>query len=65
MRGVALATHIPMMAMMIAAGILGNWIGGKVLNRIPERGCRIVFRVLLTLPARRLTWKAAAEAGIL
>ena len=65
MLGVALATYIPLMAMMIAAGGLGNWIGSKVLNRIPERGFRIVFQVLLTLLALRLMWKAAAEAGIL
>jgi uncharacterized membrane protein YfcA len=62
--GVAFAAYVPLMAAMIAAGVLGNWVGSKVLNRIPERGFRVVFQLLLTVLALRLMWKAAADAGI-
>jgi hypothetical protein len=36
-----------------------------VLNRIPKRGSRLLFQVLSPPLARRLMWKAAAEAVIL
>ncbi len=62
--GVAFAAYLPLIAAMIAAGVLGNWIGCKVLVRIPERAFRIVLQVLLTVLALRLMWKAASDAGI-
>ena len=46
---------------MIAAAGLGNWVGGRVLNRIPERRFRIVFQVLLSALALRLVWSAAGD----
>jgi uncharacterized membrane protein YfcA len=62
--GVALAVYVPLMAAMIGGAAMGNWVGGKVLDRIPERRFRIVFQVLLTLLALRLLWVAARAGGL-
>ena len=63
--GMALADYLPLMAAMIATATLGNWLGGRILNRMPERAFRQVFRVLMTLLALRLLWRAAADAGLI
>ncbi len=63
--GVAVAAYLPLMAAMIATATLGNWLGSIVLNRMPERAFRLVFRVLLTMLALRLLWRAAVEAGLM
>jgi uncharacterized membrane protein YfcA len=63
--GVALVDYIPLMAAMVVGSSLGGWSGSKALNRVPERGFRIVFKVLLTLLALRLLWQAAKSSGII
>ena len=63
--GVALVDYVPLMAAMVVGSSLGGWSGSKVLNRVPERGFRVVFKVLLTLLALRLLWQAAQSNGIL
>jgi len=63
--GVAVGAYAPLMAAMIAAGMLGNWAGVRALNRIPERLFRIVFQVLLTVLALRMLWRAAVEYGLI
>lgn len=62
--GIALGKYAPLIVAMIAAGILATWIGRMVLDRVPERLFRSVFRVILTLLALRLLWVAAREAGL-
>jgi len=62
--GVALWAYVPLMAAMIAAAALGNWVGSRVLTRMPERGFRLVFQLLLTLLSLRLLWRAARDAGL-
>jgi uncharacterized membrane protein YfcA len=57
--GVAIGSFIPLMAMMIAAGALGNWLGERALHRTREQRFRLVFQVVLTLLALRLLWAAA------
>jgi uncharacterized membrane protein YfcA len=54
--GVALAAYIPLMLSMILTGILGTWIGSRVLNHIPEKIFRISLQILLTCLALRLIW---------
>jgi uncharacterized membrane protein YfcA len=46
---------------MIAAAALGNWVGGRMLDRIPKQRFRIVFQVLLSAIALRLVWSAASD----
>jgi uncharacterized protein len=62
--GVAAADHIPLMAVMIAGCVLGNWFGHKALDRMPERLFRIFFQALLTVLALRLLWVGATESGL-
>jgi uncharacterized membrane protein YfcA len=59
--GFAIGHFIPLMAAMIAAGTLGNWLGGKALNRTSEQGFRLIFKVILTLLGLRLVWVALAH----
>ena len=62
--GMAIGSYVPLLVAMIACGTLGSWVGGRVLNRIPERLFRAVFRTLLTILALRLLWIAAREYGL-
>jgi uncharacterized membrane protein YfcA len=62
--GVAIAAYAPLIAAMIGTATLGSWIGGKALNRVPERAFRVVFQVLLTALALRLLWVAASSSGL-
>lgn len=61
--GFAIGHFIPLMAAMIAAGTLGNWIGEKLLDRMSERGFRLLFKVVLSLLGLRLIWVAVADRG--
>ena len=60
----ALAPYLPLMAAMVATATLGNLIGSRVLNRIPEHAFRLTFRVVMTGLALRLLWLAAANAQL-
>lgn len=62
--GVAIAAYAPLIAAMIATATLGSWVGGRALNRVPERAFRVVFQVLLTALALRLLWVAASNSGL-
>ncbi|MEX2453164.1 MAG: sulfite exporter TauE/SafE family protein [Rhodospirillaceae bacterium] len=55
--------YLPLMAAMVAAGFLGNWIGFKLLDRMPEEIFRRVFQIALTLLSIRLLWSAAENSG--
>lgn len=61
--GFAIGSYVPLMAAMVATGALGNWLGERALDRVGERGFRIVFRSILTLLGLRLVWVAIAQAG--
>jgi uncharacterized membrane protein YfcA len=61
--GFAIGHFIPLMAAMIAAGTLGNWLGEKALNRMSEGNFRLIFRVALTLLGLRLIWVAVMDFG--
>jgi uncharacterized protein len=62
--GFAVASYVPLMAAMIAAGAVGNWIGEFALNRVSERKFRIVLKAVLTLLGLRLLWGAARDGGL-
>jgi len=61
--GFAIGSYVPLMAAMIAAGAVGNWIGEAALLRTSEQRFRLVLQVALTLLGLRLLWGAAADAG--
>jgi uncharacterized membrane protein YfcA len=61
--GVAIAAYVPLVAAMIAMGVVGNWVGTRVLDRMPERRFRLLLQVILTGLALRLLWVAGSSAG--
>lgn len=60
--GVSLAPYFPLIAAMLAATVIGNLLASRILNRIPERAFRLVFRILLTALAIRILWVAFSGA---
>lgn len=62
--GFAIGTYLPLMAAMVATAALGNWLGRKVLFKMPEELFRNVLKVLLTLLALRLLWIAVRDSGM-
>lgn len=62
--GVSLSAYVPLIIVMIATAALGNWIGGRTLNRMPEHLFRRCFQIVLTLLALRLLWVAATSGEI-
>lgn len=55
--------YLPLMATMVTAGFLGNWIGFKLLDVMEEQLFRRVFQVVLILLSLRLLWGATDNAG--
>jgi uncharacterized membrane protein YfcA len=62
--GIALHAYTPLIVSMIVSGIAATWVGRHVLDRVPEKFFRTVFRIILTLLAIRLLWVAGREAGL-
>ncbi len=62
--GFAIGAYLPLMGAMIGTAALGNWIGRRVLVRMPEHVFRTVLKTLLTLLALRLLWIAARVGGL-
>ena len=61
--GLTIGSFIPLMAAMIAAGAVGNWLGEVALQHTSEARFRLVFQTMLTLIGLRLLWSAARDAG--
>lgn len=61
--GIALSAYVPLIISMVAGAALGNWIGGKMLNRMQEQVFRTIFKILLTLLGLRLLWVGATGLG--
>jgi uncharacterized membrane protein YfcA len=61
--GFAIGRFVPLMAAMIVTGALGNWLGERALDRLGERGFKLVFRGILTLLGLRLIWVAIVQLG--
>ena len=59
--GFAIGSFIPLMAAMIVAGALGNWLGEVALHRTTEQRFRLVFQLILTVLALRLLWEAVRD----
>jgi len=59
MLGFAYGPYLGLVAMTIAAGLLGTWAGKHLLLRINERVFSNVLTTILTLLALRLVWSGA------
>jgi uncharacterized membrane protein YfcA len=54
--GFAFVEWLPLLAAMVACGLVGTWLGHKVLSRLPERTFAWAFRLILSALALRLLW---------
>lgn len=61
--GFAVGKFAPLIAAMIAAGAVGNWLGEVALLATPEKRFRLMFQIVLTALGLRLLWGAARDAG--
>lgn len=52
--GFAFGPYLPLLAGLLAFGLLGTWAGGKLLARLPEDVFRRGLRMILTVLAARL-----------
>lgn len=62
--GIALHAYAPLIVALIASGIFATWVGRQVLDKVPEKIFRVVFRVILTLLAIRLLFVAGRQMGL-
>lgn len=58
--GFVLTDWLPLVMTMILSGLAGTWAGGRLLRRFPEELFRMTFRVVLSLLALRLLYKAVS-----
>jgi uncharacterized protein len=56
--GFAFGPYLPLLAAMVAAGFAGTWVGSRLLDHMPERLFRTIFRVVLIVLAVRLLYGA-------
>jgi uncharacterized protein len=49
--GIAFAAYIPLVAGMIATGLIGTILGSRLLDSMPEQAFRTAFKILLTVLA--------------
>lgn len=49
---------LPLIIMMILGGMIGTWLGLKMLNKIPAGHFKVIFKTVITLLALRLLWQA-------
>jgi len=60
--GFAFGPYIPLLAGLLLFGFIGTYVGGLVLNRLPEPIFRVGLRLILTLLSLRLLYSALAKA---
>ena len=56
--GFAFAQYLPLVLVMVIAGLAGTAIGSRLLTRIPEQVFRLVFRLLLSVIGLELLRRA-------
>jgi uncharacterized membrane protein YfcA len=52
--GFSFAAWWPLLSGMIAAGILGSWVGTRLRHRVPQMNFQRLFRWMVTLLALRM-----------
>jgi len=55
--GFAYAQWGPLLAAMIISGIAGTWLGTRLLDRLPEAGFRLGFKVVMTAISLHMIWQ--------
>lgn len=58
--GFAYDEWLPFIAAMVLAGFVGTLIGGRLLEKLPEKSFALAFRVVLTIFALKLLWDGVA-----
>jgi uncharacterized protein len=58
--GFAFRQYLPLVIAMVLAGFAGTSVGSRILTRVPESVFRLVFRILLSVAAASLIWRALA-----
>lgn len=58
--GFSFTDWLPLLGVILLAGLFGNWLGLRLLHRLPEAAFRTGFKVLVTVLALRLLWQAVA-----
>lgn len=61
--GFSISAYLPLIAVMIAAGAVGNWLGEVALHHLPEKRYRLILKIFLTVLALQLLLRAASQAG--
>lgn len=61
MAGFVFRDWLGLMALMIAAGVVGTWLGLRLLKRLTDTRFDVLLKWVLTLLALRLLWLAATE----
>lgn len=56
--GFVFADWLLLIGLMIAAGLVGTWLGLHTLGKISDQRFDIAFKVILTILALRLLWQA-------
>ncbi|MFW1677331.1 sulfite exporter TauE/SafE family protein [Pontibacter sp. JAM-7] len=59
--GFAFWQWLPLILFMILSGMVGTWLGMKVLHRISTHHFRRLFRISITLLALRLLWQGLSQ----
>lgn len=59
--GFAFSPYVPLLAAMIATGFLGTLAGTAILKRLPERGFRAGFKIVMTLLALDLIRRGVGQ----
>ncbi|MGH1460804.1 MAG: sulfite exporter TauE/SafE family protein [Neptuniibacter sp.] len=57
--GFAFWQWLPLIILMILGGMVGTWMGLKMLNKIPAGYFKVIFKTIITLLAARLLWQAS------
>lgn len=55
--GFAYAQWGPLIAAMIASGVLGTWVGTRTLDNLPESTFRLGFKIVMTLISLHMIWQ--------
>lgn len=55
--GFAYAQWAPLIAAMIASGVLGTWVGTRMLDNLPEATFRLGFKIVMTLVSLHMIWQ--------
>jgi uncharacterized membrane protein YfcA len=56
--GFAYASWAVLLAAMIVSGVMGTWVGTRLLDNIPDGTFRLSFKIVMTLLSLQIIWNA-------